>query len=144
MPSEHYILDKRKKHSTQSLNYRIERLLAELGVPTNVKGYAFLRRAVQIVYADPSAINKVVCGLYSDIAKEYETTLSCVERDIRTAISIMWNSNSGFLMGEGSALLGISLRRQPHAKELIALMSDRLRRDGADNTEIARSYIWNE
>ncbi len=144
MPSEHYILELHKKQSTRSLNYRIERLLAELGIPTNVKGYTFLRRAVQIVYADPSAINKVVCGLYSDIAKEYETTLSCVERDIRTAISIMWSSNYGFLMSEGSAILGISLRRQPHAKELIALMSNKLRREEAESVEAAGAFIRNE
>ena len=143
MPSEHYILDKRQ-NSAKNPSYRIERLLLELGVPTNVKGYAFLRRAVQIVYADPSAINKVVCGLYSNIAKEYETTLSCVERDIRTAISIMWNNNSGFLMSEGYLILGIRLRRQPHAKELIALLSDKLRRESNDNTEITRSYVQNE
>ena len=119
-------------YSGKTLTYRIERLLIEVGVPTNLKGFGYLRQAIEIVYNDPSAINDVLKGMYSSIAKSNNTSVSCVERNIRTALAIMWNGSSYFLQNDAYSEMGIKLRHSPQPREFIALISDKLRRGIAE------------
>ena len=58
---------------------QISNLLKDLGVPANVLGYKYVRRAIEIVYAAPSAIDCVTKVLYPTVAKEFDTTASRVE-----------------------------------------------------------------
>lgn len=69
---------------------RINHILNELGVPSHLKGYKYLRHAVKMVLNDFSAVNSITKFIYSGIAKEFKTTGSRVERAIRNAIEICW------------------------------------------------------
>lgn len=62
--------------------------LKRLGVPPHIKGYLYLRDAIQIVVDDMRALGKVTKFIYPTIAEKYDTTPSRVERAIRNAIEI--------------------------------------------------------
>lgn len=66
----------------------IIRLLQEVGVPANLKGYLYIRTAVGILLEDPSKIEtgSVTKYVYPKVAEEHGTTAQRVERAIRHAI----------------------------------------------------------
>ena len=74
-----------------TLEVRISLLLREFGVPANIKGYQYLRKAIQMAVETPESMSAVTKILYPDIAKCHGTTASCVERAMRSAIEVAWD-----------------------------------------------------
>lgn len=64
----------------------INDILKEIGTPPHLIGYKYLLRAVDLVHKDDEYLRAVTKCLYPDIAKEYGTTASRVERAIRHAM----------------------------------------------------------
>lgn len=73
------------------MNAEIVELLRRVGVPAHVKGYTYLKDALDMCYSDPDCIQSVTKRLYPGIAKREETTGSRVERAIRHAIEISFS-----------------------------------------------------
>lgn len=63
----------------------IQSVLREIGVPTNVIGYNYLARAIEM-HMNAEAPMLFVKGCYADIAREYGTTWSRVEKGMRHAV----------------------------------------------------------
>lgn len=63
------------------------------GIPTNIKGYYYLREAIILCVENDCLISytKTLCP---EIAKKHNATLSSVDRSIRHAINIAWNTNA--------------------------------------------------
>lgn len=59
--------------------------LRELEIPVHMKGYQFIKTAMNLLREDPSAIYAVI-KLYGAVAEKENTTASRVERGIRHAI----------------------------------------------------------
>lgn len=68
----------------------IHNVLLSIGVPPNLLGYSYILYALQLILLQPEYMRAITKELYADIAKEYRTTISRVERDIRTAIQTTW------------------------------------------------------
>ncbi|WP_277998178.1 sporulation initiation factor Spo0A C-terminal domain-containing protein, partial [Bacillus thuringiensis] len=66
-------------------------VIHEIGVPAHIKGYLYLREAISMVYHDIELLGAITKVLYPDIAKEFNTTASRVERPIRHAIEVAWS-----------------------------------------------------
>ena len=66
----------------------ISNLLLNLGIPTKLKGYAYLREAIRIFADDPN--QTITKELYSEVANRCNATTTQVERSIRTAIETAW------------------------------------------------------
>lgn len=64
----------------------IYELFKKLGMRPNIIGYKYAFTAVKLVIADPSYLQGITKCLYPDIASEYNTTASRVERAIRTVV----------------------------------------------------------
>ncbi len=75
---------------------KIEDTLFELGITPNLKGFDYIRRAVEIILTSKERPD-IVKGLYKNIAKEYETTGTGVERAIRHAFSKMDVESEAFI-----------------------------------------------
>ncbi len=106
----------------------VTRTLHELGVPSNIKGYKYLRESILINYNNPN-IENITESIYSEIAKKYNTTISRVERAIRHAIEISWNRANYDFMEE---LFGYSIdsnKAKPTNSEYITTIADKLRTD---------------
>ena len=67
----------------------VSNLLLNLGVATNLRGYAYLRDAILAELRDPG--QQVTKTLYPDVGKPYGASGAQVERSIRTAIEKAWN-----------------------------------------------------
>ena len=66
----------------------ISNILLNLGVPTKLKGYGYLREAIQIFAQNPS--QTITKELYSEVGRRCNASVTQVERSIRTAIETAW------------------------------------------------------
>ena len=69
----------------------ITNIIKELGISANLKGYHYIRFAVEAIIKDASLINSVTKVLYPMIAKEFNDTPLRVERTMRHAIEVAFN-----------------------------------------------------
>ena len=74
--------------SGEDVENKVTRIMREIGIPANLKGYEYLRCAIIMVHDDRKCIEKVTKVLYPTIAKKYKTTNYRVERAIRHAIEV--------------------------------------------------------
>ncbi|MBO4998860.1 MAG: sporulation initiation factor Spo0A C-terminal domain-containing protein [Lachnospira sp.] len=61
-----------------------------LGINHSYKGYKYLILAIHLVYNDPDILTNICKGLYLEIACQFDTSASCVERNIRTIKNHLW------------------------------------------------------
>ncbi len=107
----------------------VTKLLHELGIPSHIKGYQYIREAIILVYENPSLIGGITKELYPQIGKIYDTSMSRVERAIRHAIEVSWNRGDWDLMEE---IFGHSVdidKAKPTNSEFIVTIADKLRID---------------
>ena len=127
------LLNKQKNRKidlyTNNLLLSITNILHELGVPSHIKGYQYVREAISIVYDKPELIREVTKKIYPQIANKYNTTTSRVERSIRHAIEISWNRANYDYMEE---IFGYSIdinKDKPTNSEYILTIADKIRLD---------------
>ena len=80
-----------KEDEDQKIERTVTNILREIGVPAHIKGYAYLRSAIIYVSKDSSYLGSITKKLYPNIANEFGTTSSRVERAIRHAIEVAFN-----------------------------------------------------
>jgi len=68
----------------------ITNVIEELGIPAHIKGYRYVRHAVEMVIKDMDLLSAVTKELYPRVAEEFDSTSSRVERAIRHAIDVAW------------------------------------------------------
>jgi len=110
-----------------NLQISITKTLHELGVPSHIKGYQYIREGITLVYQRPEIIGGITKELYPEIAKKFDTTVSRVERAIRHAIEVSWNRGNWKLMEE---IFGHSVdidKAKPTNSEFIVTVADKLR-----------------
>lgn len=110
-----------------NIQISITKILHELGVPSHIKGYSYMREGISLIYSNPSLIGGITKELYPDIADKFKTTVSRVERAIRHAIEVSWNRGDWDLMEE---IFGHSVdidKAKPTNSEFIVTIADKLR-----------------
>ena len=75
---------------------------------------------------DPDIINAVTKQLYPNVAKEYNTTSSRVERAIRHAIEVAWDRGDVDVLNSYFGYTIHNTRGKPTNSEFIAMISDKL------------------
>ncbi len=117
-----------------NLQISVTKILHELGVPSHIKGYQYIREGIMLVYDNPKFIGGITKELYPNIARTFRTTVSRVERAIRHAIEVSWNRGNWDLMEE---IFGHSVdidKAKPTNSEFIVTVADKLRLDYCKNT----------
>ena len=107
----------------------ISKLLHNLGIPSHIKGYQYIRESIYLIYQNPELIGGITKEIYPEIAMKYDTTSSRVERAIRHAIEVSWNRGDYELMEE---IFGHSVdydRAKPTNSEFIVTIADKIRLD---------------
>ena len=125
------VFDQNKKVniSNNNLQISITKVLHELGIPSHIKGYQYIREAVSIIYERPEIIGGITKELYPELAQKFDTTVSRVERAIRHAIEVSWNRGSWDLMEE---IFGHSVdidKAKPTNSEFMVTIADKLKLD---------------
>jgi two-component system response regulator (stage 0 sporulation protein A) len=113
--------------SQKELDTTITAIIKEIGVPAHIKGYAFLREAIQMVYSDVELLGSVTKVLYPEIATKYSTTPSRVERAIRHAIEVAWNRGNYEVISKMFGYTVHHLKSKPTNSEFIAMIADKIR-----------------
>ncbi len=110
-----------------NLQISITKMLHELGMPSHIKGYQYIREGIYMLYNKPEIIGGITKELYPDIASKFDTTVSRVERAIRHAIEVSWNRGNWDFMEE---IFGHSVdidKAKPTNSEFIVTLADKLR-----------------
>ena len=131
---EDKILDTFKELGKRSINLfhnnlqiSISKILHELGMPSHIKGYQYIREAISLVYDNPEIVGGITKELYPELASKFDTTVSRVERAIRHAIEVSWNRGDWDLMED---VFGHSVdidKAKPTNSEFIVTVADKLR-----------------
>ena len=109
-----------------NLQISITKILHELGIPSHIKGYQYIREGIGIIYEHPETIGGITKELYPELAEKFDTTVSRVERAIRHAIEVSWNRGNWELMEE---IFGHSVdidKAKPTNSEFIVTIADKL------------------
>lgn len=124
----------KRKDDTKTLDFyhnnlqvSITKILHELGIPSHIKGYQYIRESVSIIFERPETIGGITKELYPELASKFDTTVSRVERAIRHAIEVSWNRGGWELMEE---IFGHSVdidKAKPTNSEFIVTVADKLR-----------------
>ena len=110
-----------------NLQISVTKILHELGVPSHIKGYQYIREGILLLYNNPEMMGGITKELYPEIADKFNTTVSRVERAIRHAIEVSWNRGDWDLMEE---IFGHSVdidKAKPTNSEFIVTVADKLR-----------------
>ena len=70
---------------------KITKIIHEIGIPAHIKGYMYLREAINMILNDTELSSAVTKELYPSIGKKFNTTASRVERTINYAIDVAWS-----------------------------------------------------
>ena len=112
-------------------NYDLEQdvtdMIHEIGVPAHIKGYQYLRTAIDLCINDSEMLESVTKLLYPTVAKMYSTTSSRVERAIRHAIEVAWDRGDVDVLSSYFGYTIQSDRGKPTNSEFIAMISDRIK-----------------
>lgn len=98
---------------------RMYEVLHRLGLSANYLGFYQMALAVQLAREEPGRLLLVTKWLYPDVAKQCKTTQTAVERNLRTAVKVIWRTGTPLLweiMGEGD-------RTRPCTARFLALLT---------------------
>lgn len=99
---------------------KTEMVLRMLGVNGAYIGYHYMVYALNRVVEDKMLLTYISKGLYVEIAKKFQTTTACVERDLRTVVQVIWNYGDKEMLGE---MAGKKLDKRPGNSEFLDIVS---------------------
>lgn len=95
--------------------------LRRLHIYADLKGHHYLLLIIRRVVRDPALLQCVLQGLYQPAAEHFDTTVSGVERAVRTAVNVCWNSSGREVLYE---MAGCRLAERPYSKEFIDIVAE--------------------
>ncbi len=122
-----YKVNEYNSNKKANLEIEVSSMLHNLGIPSHVRGYQYIRDGVILLFNRNSFVSYITKDVYPEIAEKYDTTSSRVERAIRHAIEISWDRGDLNLMED---LFGHSVdyeRSKPTNSEYINTLADRVK-----------------
>ncbi len=111
----------------RDLNTEVTRIIHEMGMPANIRGYMYLREAIVMVVNEVALLNGVTKELYPRVAQKFDTTPPRVERAIRHAIEIAWTRGNIEFLNDVFGHTVSSEKGKPTNSAFIARVADKLR-----------------
>lgn len=97
-------------------------VLHNLGIGKSYSGYDYILYAIELIGQDESVLAGITKILYIDIAREFHTSDTCVERNIRKVIEVIWKhseTNNLLILKIFGSKFGVS---KPSNKEFLELL----------------------
>jgi len=110
----------------ETLESIVTEIIHKVGIPTKIKGFRYLRTAILSSYENNLLLKNVTTQLYPDIARQYNTTGICVERDIRHAITSAWEKGNPLALNEFFEYPLEVGKKRPTNSEFISLITENL------------------
>lgn len=112
----------------EQLEKEITRQIRAIGVPAHLRGYHYLRCAIQFsVEAKKPSTIAVTKDIYPYIAKQFNTRPALVERSIRNAIEVAWTRGNTKVLHQFFGYTIDDFKGKPTNAEFIAMIADRVR-----------------
>lgn len=73
-----------------SHNRKQEDLLFRIGMPSHLKGYQYIKTAIEMIRSDSERLEGITKRLYPDVARAHRTSAETVEHAIRHAVEAAW------------------------------------------------------
>ena len=102
-------------------------VLHKLGVPSQLKGYEYIRDGIEMIIHKGRGVLPITKELYPSIAKRYKTTWTRVERDIRSAIECAYNRGDLDVIEEYFGMSVDYNKSRPSNLQFLATVADRLK-----------------
>ena len=105
---------------------QITDIINKIGVPAHLKGYIFLREAINMLVNNIELLSSITKELYPSIGRKFNTTPSRVERAMRHAIDVAWSRGQIEAINK---IFGYTIRNEkgkPTNSEFIAMIADKL------------------
>lgn len=99
----------------------ISNLLRHLGANNTYAGFHYTIYGVIRTAQDPTLLTYISKGLYVEIAAQYQTSISCVERNIRTLINTIWLHGDRKLLNK---VFNFELNQKPRNGAFIDALTD--------------------
>ena len=111
---------------TREVQEEIFHSLREINCPPHVKGYSYIKTALEVVLRKPESLEAIIKELYPTVATTHQTTPSRVERAIRHAVELIYDRNTPDTLNE---LLGPSSWNKGKLtnSEFLAVMAENIR-----------------
>ena len=97
-------------------------LLYRLGVTANYTGFFHIALGVQLCMERPERLLLVTKCLYPDIARRYRTSWKAVERNLRTIVTIAWETNPLSIC----QIAGYALNTKPTVSQFLSIITNYL------------------
>lgn len=101
----------------------IQHLVRSLGIGATYRGYRYLILATSLCIEDEDYLLGISKLLYPKIADYYQTSVSSVERDLRTVISVCWERGNSELLQQISLY---PLTSKPSTGEFLDILTHHL------------------
>lgn len=122
MPLFYYVSDHEKDAMHKPLD--AERLLRMLGASGKLAGFRQAAYMIERVRENPEYVQLITKRLYRETAQKFDTSSSCVERNLRTLIQTCWKyPDHSFL----NLIMGIPLVQPPTNTQFIDMLAAYLR-----------------
>lgn len=118
------ILPKREEGTEPDYYQAVTMLLHNIGIPANLKGYEYLRRAVMLSIEDSTALSGITKFLYPKIAYENKTSPSNIERAIRHAIEVSYDRSDSRVYVKLFKPIVNKRKGRPTNSEVIATLAE--------------------
>ena len=115
---------------TKELINKTTDLLKTMGIPTNVKGFEYIRYGIMLKCLYPNRYTRLTKELYPEVAKHYETTYTRVESACRHAIESGYERGNQKLYYE---IFGNTLGKQPTNSIFFATICDYLSKETSNH-----------
>jgi len=107
-----------------SLHQQITKMIHDIGVPADVMGYQYLRKAIQLAVEDFDRIQDMTEHIYMPVAQEDHVTPKRVQSAITRAIEIAWDRGDLHTLQSFFGYTVSNTKGKPTNREFIALLAD--------------------
>jgi len=105
---------------------QITKMIHDIGVPANIKGYRYLREAIKLAVEDLDRVNNMTECIYKPIALADNSTPKRVRTAIMRAIEIAWDRGDLDTLQSFFGYTVSNTKGKPTNSEFIALLADKL------------------
>lgn len=117
---------------------KIIEVLKDVGVPASIKGYEYLKVAINAVLNDRTYIDQMTKRLYPDVAAMCDTTASRVERNIRHATEVAFDNMDPERIAEYFGWCYSPRKGKATNSEFIAILAERIRVDAGEYDQVSK------
>jgi len=108
------------------IDRRLSNILSTIGIAANIKGFGYIKEAVKICIADQQIVGAITKNLYPEVAEQFNTSASKIERAIRHAIQVCWDRGRLEKLNEVFGIPVIQKNDKPTNGEFISYLTERL------------------